>query len=120
MNLEELSTYDLEVQIKQGRYQMLGASGKEKARLTAKLLELIRTFLPKNQRYVEAMVEEDARLLLEYEPMQQWFREVFGEGYKIRGCTSQRQTTLTVHRKGRPCLMRKPTSTGRTRFLRQA
>ena len=30
MNLEELSTYDLEVRIKQGRYQMLGASGKEK------------------------------------------------------------------------------------------
>lgn len=102
MNLEELSTYDLEVQIKQGRYQMLGASGKEKARLTAKLLELIRTFLPKNQRYVEAMVEEGARLLLEYEPMQQWFREVFGEGYKIRGVYEPEANDVDGAQKGAP------------------
>ena len=102
MDLEELSTCDQKVRIKQGRYQMLGASGQEKARLTAKLLELIRTFLPKNQRYVQAMVEEDARLLLEYEPMQQWFREVFGEGYKIRGVYEPEANDVDGAQKGAP------------------
>lgn len=68
MDLEELSTCDQKVRIEQGRCQMLDASGKEKARLKAKLLELMCIFHPKKQRHLEAMVTEDACLLLEYEP----------------------------------------------------
>ena len=68
MDLGELSTCDQKVRIEQGRCQMLDASGKEKARLKAKLLELMCIFHPKKQRHLEAMVTEDACLLLEYEP----------------------------------------------------
>lgn len=50
----------------------------------------------------EVMVKEDACLLLEYEPMQQWFREVFGEGYKIRGVYEPEANDVDGAQKGAP------------------